>query len=222
MVFEDGTCVDLLVNADPLLDDNGTPRGVVAVLSDITERKRAEAALRESEERFRNMADTTPVMIWVSGVDKLCTFFNKPWLNFTGRTTEQELGNGWTAGVHHEDLDRCIATYHSSFDVRRPFQMDYRLRRADGEYRWVLDSGTPLYAGGEFVGFIGSCIDITERTLTEERLRASEARLMDAQRLAKVGSWERDTGADRIYWSDEVLRILGKPNGPSSNFSAFL
>ena len=104
---------------------------------------------------------------------------------------EQALGNGWAAGVHPEDLDRCLTNYSSSFDARRAFQMEYRLGRADGEYRWVLDTGTPLYRGGDFAGFIGSCVDITEQKLIEERLRASEARLMDAQRLAKVGSWER-------------------------------
>jgi two-component system, cell cycle sensor histidine kinase and response regulator CckA len=187
----------------------------------LRQRKRAEAALRESEERFRNMADTAPVMIWVSDLDKRCTFFNKPWLDFTGRTSEQELGNGWVNGMHPEDLDRCRATYYSSFDSRRSFQMEYRLRRAGGEYRWLLNNGTPLHRGGDFVGFIGSCIDITEQKLIEERLRASEARLKEAQRLAKVGSWERHIDADIIYWSDEISRILGVPSLPS-NFPDFL
>src|SRR5689334_3353706 len=139
------------------------PRFVMVMVEDITERKQSEAALHESEERFRNMADTAPVMIWMSGLDKLCTFFNKPWVDFTGRTLEEELGNGWTDGVYAEDLDRCLAVYSSSFDARAAFQMQYRLRRADGEYRWVLDNGTPIYRGGEFAGFIGSCVDITEQ-----------------------------------------------------------
>src|SRR4029077_8396610 len=103
---------------------------------------------------------------------KLCTFFNKGWLDFTGRGLEQELGNGWAEGVHAEDLDRCLDVYKNSFEARQPFTMEYHLRRRDGEYRWVLDIGTPRFApDGEFLGYIGSCIDITERTRSEEKLR---------------------------------------------------
>ena len=137
-------------------------------------------------------------------------------------TIEQELGSRWVNGIHPEDLERCRAIYYSSFDSRRSFQMEHRLRRADGEYRWVLNNGTPLYPGGDFVGFIGSCIDITEQKLIEERLRASEVRFMKAQRLAKVGSWERHIDADSIYWSDENSRIFGLPNDAQPNFPSFL
>ena len=121
----------------------------------------AEGAWAESEQRFQNLADTAPVMIWVAGPDKLCTFFNKAWLAFTGRAMEQELGQGWTEVVHPDDLGRCFSTYASAFDARRNFQMEYRLRQADGEYRWVLDSGVPRFQNsGEFAGYVGSCIDI--------------------------------------------------------------
>ena len=137
--------------------------------------KRAEAAIREHEERFRIMADMAPVMIWVSGPDKLCTFFNKGWLAFTGRTMDEEQDNGWTSGVHPDDLDRCIAIYSSSFDARRNFQREYRLRRADGEYRCLLDSGVPrLASGGVFAGYIGSCIDITDLKRTQEEALARQ------------------------------------------------
>jgi PAS domain S-box-containing protein len=191
-------------------------------IAEAAVRRRAEALLRQSEERFRSMADNAPVMIWVSGLDKQCTFFNKPWLDFTGRKMEQELGNGWTSGVHPEDLERCTEIYNSSFDARRSFQMGYRLRRADGQYRWMLDRGRPFYREGEFAGFIGSCIDLNERKRMEERLRASEARFAEAQRLAKVGSWERDVEGERIQWSGEMFRIFGLPKEMPPNSAAFL
>src|SRR6516165_1916140 len=146
------------------------PFMLLAVL--VEERKGQEAELRESEERFRLMADTAPTLIWRSGTDRLCTFFNRGWLEFTGRSMEQELGNGWAEGVHREDTDRCFEVYVNSFDARQPFTMEYRLRRADGEYRWVLDSGTPRFGSdGTFLGYIGSCVDITERKQAQERFR---------------------------------------------------
>jgi two-component system CheB/CheR fusion protein len=113
------------------------------------------------EEQFRIMADTAPVMIWISGTDKLCYFFNQGWLTFTGRTMEQEYGNGWAEGVHPDDLDRCLGIYVNFFDARKEFKMEYRLKRHDGAYRWLLDNGVPRYtANGEFAGYIGSCTDI--------------------------------------------------------------
>ena len=148
----------------------------------ITERKRAEQAMRESEERFRLIANAAPVMIWMSGVDKLCTYFNQPWLEFTGRCLEAELGNGWAEGVHSEDLSRCMNTYTKAFDRRNPFRMEYRLRRHDGEYHWVLDSGAPRFnAEGSFAGYVGSAIDVTERKLAEEALSKVNQRLIAAQ-----------------------------------------
>ena len=195
---------------------------VLATTIDITERRRAEEALRESEERFRNMADTAPVMIWVSGPDNLGTFFNKAWLDFTGRTMEQELGDGWISGVHPDDLEHCLATCGASFEACRPFQTEFRLRRADGEYRWILDTGVPRYRDSEFVGFIGSCVDLTERKLIEEQLRAREAQLTNAQRLAQVGSSEVDIRSGTVYWSDEMFRIVGLRNDVQPGVSSFL
>jgi diguanylate cyclase (GGDEF)-like protein/PAS domain S-box-containing protein len=134
-------------------------------------RRRRDEALRESEERFRLTADAAPVLIWMSGVDKLCSYFNRPWLEFTGRTLEQEIGNGWTEGVHWDDLDACWHTYVNAFDARQELSMEYRLRRHDGEYRWIFDRGVPRFSpAGDFLGYIGSCVDITDRKQTEERL----------------------------------------------------
>ncbi len=150
------------------LDDSQRRFGSII---DITDRKRAEEALRESEDRFRTMANSAPVMIWVAGPDKLCNFFNKGWLDFTGRTLVQELGNGWAEGVHPEDLQRCLGVYFKAFDARQKFAMEYRLRRKDGEYRWVLDHGVPRSeSSGAFLGYIGTAIDITEHKRSEEAL----------------------------------------------------
>jgi len=148
----------------------------------------SEAATRESEERFRILADTAPVMIWMAGTDMLCSFFNKQWFEFTGRTMGQELGNGWSAGVHPDDLKRCLETYTSSFTVRQSFTMEYRLRRADGEYRWLLDTGVPRYVlGREFAGYIGSAIDITERRQHELESARQRNELAHLSRVALLG-----------------------------------
>jgi PAS domain S-box-containing protein len=155
-------------------------RGVVLVFRDVSERRRSERELQESEERFRLMANTAPVLIWMAGADKEYVFFNRPWLEFTGRTFEQERGTGWLAGVHSDDRDRRISTFAAAFDVRRSFQMEYRLRRADGEYRWLLDSGVPRQSyDGTFAGYIGSCIDVTDRKVLEQQL---EERIRDLAR----------------------------------------
>lgn len=149
---------------------------------DLTDRRRAEVQLRESEERFRLVANTAPVMIWMSGTDRKCSYVNKTWLDFTGRSLEAELGDDWAGGLHPDDSDRSLKTYTEAFDQRESFEMQYRLRRRDGEYRWVLDKGVPRFnPDGTFAGYIGSCIDITERKLAEEAMSTIGRRLIEAQ-----------------------------------------
>ncbi|MBW4572559.1 MAG: PAS domain-containing sensor histidine kinase [Tolypothrix carrinoi HA7290-LM1] len=148
---------------------------ILMVCEDITAQKQTEDLLRESEQRFHTMADTAPVMLWMSGSDSLCNFFNQSWLNFTGRSLEQEQGLGWLENVHPEDQDFCLKTYESAFNARAKFKMEYRLKRHDGNYRWILDSGVPRSTStGNFTGYIGSCIDITERKLTEVALQETQ------------------------------------------------
>src|SRR5215813_9580774 len=178
----------------PLTED--TVEAIATVAAPIAqgiERKRAEEALRASEEKFRILADTAPVMVWVSGADKLRAFFNKPWLEFPGRVMEEELGYGWAEGVHPEDYDCCLETFNASCDAREPFKMEYRLRRRDGEYRWMLDHGVPRYSPcGDFLGCVGSCIDITERKQVEAREREQLALEQVARATAEAASRSKD------------------------------
>src|SRR5580658_139862 len=118
---------------------------------------------------YRLLVEHSPVMIWRSALDGKCDYFNEPWLSFTGRTLEQEMGRGWTEGVHRGDFDRCVSHYLDHFQRREPFEMEYRLRRCDGVYRWIFDRGVPFNdETGTFAGFIGSCIDVDERHRTQE------------------------------------------------------
>jgi len=155
------------------------PFMVLAALSE--EHEQDAQVVRESEERFRLVANKAPVMIWMAGPDKLCNYFNQPRLEFTGRPLEVELGNGWAENVHPDDLKRCLDTYFHAFDQRQIFEMEYRLRRKDGEYRWILDTGVPRFSpDGSFAGYIGSSLDITERKLAEDALATVGRRLIEA------------------------------------------
>jgi PAS domain S-box-containing protein len=161
---------------------------IFALLWQRARRRNAEAelatafdAVQESERRFRLVANTAPVMIWMAGPDKLCHYFNQPWLDFTGRSLEQERGNGWTDGVHPDDLGACLRTYTDAFDRRESFKMLFRLRRHDGKYRWIFNIGVPrLNSDGSFAGYIGSCIDDTDRKLAEEALAVMGRKLIEA------------------------------------------
>jgi PAS domain S-box-containing protein len=172
------------------LGANGKPWRVHGVSFDVTQRKLTEEALLESEMRFRVVADAAPVMIWMSDTDKQGTFFNKGWLEFTGRSLDQELGEGWLKGVHPEDLAHCLDVCGAAFGRREPFTVEYRLRRKDGEYRWLIDTGTPRFeSDGTFLGYIGSCIDITARKQAELQRQRQDTELARVGRVALMGEF---------------------------------
>ncbi len=203
VVWPDGTVHWLLGKGRVIRDSDGKAIRMLGVNMDISERKYADQALRESEERFRNIADTAPVMIWVTGPDKQFTFVNRTWLDFTGRAMEQELGNGWAACVHPDDRQRCYEAFSSAFDAHRSFQLEYRLRRSDGEYRSILSTGVPRFSpGGIFAGYIGSTIDITD-SQSEQRFRQL------AENIDQV-FWMFDINKDRIlYVSPAFDKVWG-------------
>ena len=164
----------------------------------------------DSETRFREIADAAPVMMWISDTTKACTWFNRPWLEFTGRPLHEEIGDGWMQDVHPDDLDACIATYHAAFERRQRLHSHYRLRRADGTWRIVEDTGVPRFSsGGEFLGYIGACLDVTDQRVTEQALRHSEERLRLATEAAEIGLWDVDPVTDTLYWPPRVKAMFG-------------
>jgi PAS domain S-box-containing protein len=217
-VRPDGTRLWVTSRGEAVCDDGGRPIKLRGTIQDITGRKRIEQALRESEERFRLVANKAPVFIWMSGTDKACTFFNQSWLDFTGRTMEQELGEGWAASVHPEDLAGCLQTYSSAFDARVDFEMEYRLKRFDGKYRWIVDYGVPRIASdGVFCGYIGSCVDITDRRLAAESLTELSGRLINAQdeERTRIAREVHDDFSQRVALQGIGLGQLWRELSPS-------
>ncbi len=173
-------------------------------------------SMPESEESLKLVANTAPVLVWMSDTSKLCTYLNRRWLDFTGKSLASELGYGWAEGVHPEDLQRCLKTYERAFDRREEFKMEYRLRRHDGEYRWVFDTGVPRFnADGSFAGYIGSCVDTTDQKHAAEVVRKSEERFRLAARAGKMFAYEWDAVTDVLVRSGECAHVLGVDEGAS-------
>jgi PAS domain S-box-containing protein len=191
-VRKDGSLVDISLTISPVRNAAGEIVGASKIARDITQRKRAEAALILSNERFRLMADSAPVLIWIADHAKARHWFNKGWLDFTGRTLEDQSGFGWTQNVHEDDLARCLQVYGEGFDTRRAFRSEYRVRREDGQARWLIEQANPLFEGpgGSFSGYIGSCVDITEskqlQTDREETLKAERTAREEAERVGRL------------------------------------
>jgi PAS domain S-box-containing protein len=203
---KDGTLLDMSVTISPVRDSSGRVIGASKVARNITDQKRTAQALMESEQLYQAVTDASPVMIWMSGKDKLCYYFNKGWLDFVGRTLEQEAGNGWTENVHPDDFDRCLQHYVSNFDARRPFEMEYRMRHRIGQYRWIFDRGVPRYKpDGTFEGYVGACLDIHDRKEAAEKTRIVE----DSLRLIRVQDEERRSIAREFHDSaGQTLTVL--------------
>jgi PAS domain S-box-containing protein len=193
----------------PLRDGAGAVTGILVEGTDVTSRVLTEAALRESEARFLEVADAAPVLIWISDITKRCIWFNKPWLQFTGRSMEQDTGAGWVEGVHPEDIDYCVVVYNDAFDRHEAYRTEYRRRRHDGEWRVLDSTGVPRFAGGVFVGFIGSCIDVTDQRAATRALSESEEQLRLATDAAEVGLWDLDVESDTLYWPARVKAMFG-------------
>jgi PAS domain S-box-containing protein len=187
---KDGIEVWAGVSGRLIFNDDGSHQKFIAAIENIDFTKKSQALLAESEQRFQLVADAAPVLIWLSDTQTLCYWFNKVWLEFVGRTLEEEVGNGWAEGVHPDDFAHCLDIYITNFNLRKPFKMEYRIKHHSGEYRWLLDNGVPRFnAEGDFEGYIGSCVDIHEMKLlqldaqktTQAMLEAKEA----AERLAQ-------------------------------------
>jgi PAS domain S-box-containing protein len=186
------------------------PRRIAVLFRDITDQKRTEEALRESEDRFRNMADRAPVMMWVTDPSGYCTHLNARWYEYTGQEPGASEGYGWLDAVHPDDRGLAEQAFVSANAERRDYQVDFRLRRADGVYRWTIDAAAARFSpNGEYLGYVGSVIDIDERREAEERLALNEERLRLAIEVAEIGQWDVDTATDTMFWPPRVKAMFG-------------
>ena len=202
----------------------------IAIVEDVgartweaVERARAEAAMRESEARFRNLADHAPVMMWVTDPSGFCTYLNRQWYEFTGQTEDQAQGFGWLEATHPADRAAAERIFLAANAERRAFRLDYRLRRHDGSYRWSIDAAAPRFSPtGEFLGYVGSVIDIDERREIEERLRISEERLRIAAKAADIGTFDFDPASGKLQWDERCKAAFGLPADADVTYETFL
>lgn len=214
----DGSEVLAIGSARPLHDDVGVQTGAVLTIRDDTARYQAEHALAESEQRFRNLADHAPVMMWVTNASGYCTYLNRRWYEFTEQSQELAEGYGWLEATHPDDKERAEQAFSEANASQLPFRVEYRLRRADGNYRWAINAASPRFGSdGEYLGYVGSVIDIDERREAELALETSEERLRLATEHAEIGFWDVDLVQDVLIWPTRVKAMFGiSPDVPVS------
>ncbi|MFI3154780.1 MAG: PAS domain S-box protein [Methylococcaceae bacterium] len=207
--LRDGSELDVEISLSPIRTAQGL--FFASALRDITERKRAEATLQASEARFRLMANSSPIMIWITDAAGEPTFVNQSWLDFAGFDSVQTMTHGgWISTIHPDDRETAFLAYYQNTEVHEAITTEYRLRNANGDWRWILDKGLPLYdENGVFNGYIGSAIDITERKQVQRILQDKERMLSESQRIAHIGSWSMELSTGCLSWSDEMFRIYG-------------
>lgn len=192
-------------------NSNYFPERLIGTMLDITDEKTKEEELKESVELFETMADNVPAMIWMSGTDKFDDYFNKTWLQFTGRTLDEESNEGWLEGVHPDDVQKCIETYNTSFKEQKSFYTEYRLRRHDGEYRWISDNSVPRFSvDGDFWGFISACIDIDDQKRFREKIMESELLFKTISNASPAALWMTNENEENVFVSDTWLKWTGK------------
>ena len=197
----------MFLDAAPISNDKGETVAAIETVRDLTDLKQAELDLERSRDFYLTLFENFPALIWRAGTDARANYFNKTWLDFTGRPLEQEVGDGWTAGIHPDDRQRCLGAYREAFDQRGPFQMEYRLRHRDGEYRFVVDMGRPFHdLDGNFSGYIGTCYDVTEKVHTEEQRVALEHQLTQSQKMEAIGTL---TGGIAHDFNNILTAIIG-------------
>lgn len=200
----------LMATVSPIGMSPGDRQLFCYVAEDVTSRRQAEDAIRESQLRFRSMADSLPGLVWLSNLNRQRTYFNKTWLEFTGRTIEQEVGDGWTDSLHPEDREAYLNVYASAFEAQKPFELEYRLRRHDGLYRWVLARGTPrFHPSGGFAGFVGFCLDVTDRRAAAESIRRSELRFRTLTEAIPQLVWNADRDGALTYFNQRWRDFTG-------------
>ncbi|WP_308462274.1 hybrid sensor histidine kinase/response regulator [Sphingomonas citri] len=209
-VHKDGHFYPVAFTASPIIGDDGRPIGTIIEVRDLTEEKARESALRESESRFRNMADHAPVMMWVTDPSGSCTYLNRQWYDFTGQTPAEAEGFGWLEATHPDDRARAHDAFVAANRERRPFRVEYRLQHVSGGYRWAIDAASPRFGDdGQYLGYIGSVIDIHERREAEERLALSEEQLRLALEVAEIGQWDVDQSTGRMFWPPSIKAMFG-------------